>query len=155
MDYSESSATPAPSPVDPAPVDPSPVIDLVEAFRRSKTMFAAVSLGVFDLLERAPGNLATIALELRVKSDPLERLLDTCVGLKLLRRNGGLYENERVASTYLCRRSKLALTGYILYSNGVHCQMWSQLEDAVREGTQRGKHAIDIESGIFVHFVRA
>ena len=60
-----------------------------------------MSLGIFDVLERAPGNLATIAAELRVESDPLERLLDTCVGLKLLRRNGELYENELVASTYL------------------------------------------------------
>jgi len=159
MDYSESSATPAPSPVDPAPVDPasvdpSPVIDLVEAFRRSKAMFAAVSLGVFDLLERAPGNLATIALELRVKSDPLERLLDTCVGLKLLRRNGELYENELVASTYLCRSSKRALTGYILYSNDVLFQMWSHLEDAVREGTPRWKQTFGIEGGIFDHFFR-
>jgi len=32
--------------------DPAPVIDLIEAFRRSKTMFAAVALGVFDCLER-------------------------------------------------------------------------------------------------------
>ena len=32
---------------------PSPalVLDLLEAFRRSKTMFAAVELGVFDALE--------------------------------------------------------------------------------------------------------
>ena len=34
--------------------DPSPVIELIESFRRSKAMFAAVSLGIFDQLERAP-----------------------------------------------------------------------------------------------------
>ncbi len=117
-------------------------------------MFAAVSLGVFDLLERAPGNLATIAAELHVESDPLERLLDTCVGLKLLRRNGESYENELVASTYLCRSSKRALTGYILYSNDVLFQMWSHLEDAVREGTPRWKQTFGIEGGIFDHFFR-
>ena len=47
--------------------DPSPVIELIESFRRSKAMFAAVSLGIFDLLERGPGDLATLAVELRVK----------------------------------------------------------------------------------------
>ena len=31
--------------------DPAIVLDLIEAFRRSKTMFAAVELGVFDALE--------------------------------------------------------------------------------------------------------
>lgn len=34
--------------------DPAPVLDLMEAFRRSKVMFAGVSLGVFDALMPAP-----------------------------------------------------------------------------------------------------
>ena len=37
--------------------DASPIIELIEAFRRSKAMFAAVSLGIFDSLERKPGDL--------------------------------------------------------------------------------------------------
>src|SRR4051794_4547905 len=32
------------------PPDPAVVLDLIEAFRRSKSMFTAVSLGVFDAL---------------------------------------------------------------------------------------------------------
>src|SRR5713226_2401745 len=134
--------------------DPSPVIELIESFRRSKAMFAAVSLGIFDLLERAPGNLTTLAPELSVAPEPLERLLDACVGLKLLRRNGASYENEPVASIYLCRTSERALTGYILYSNDVLFRLWSHLEDAVREGTPRWKQAFDIQVGIFDHFFR-
>src|SRR6202165_2815977 len=134
--------------------DSSPIIDLIESFRRSKAMFAALSLGIFDLLEVGPGNLTTLATELRVQPEPLERLLDACVGLKLLRRNGAVYENEPVASTYLCRTSGRALTGYILYSNHVLFPLWSHLEDAVREGTPRWKQAFDIEGGIFDHFFR-
>jgi len=134
--------------------DPSPVIEMIESFRRSKAMFAAVSLGIFDVLERAPANLTTLATELRVQPEPLERLLDACVGLKLLRRNGAVYENEPLASTYLCRTSERALTGYILYSNDVLFPLWSHLEDAVREGTPRWKQAFDIEGGIFDHFFR-
>jgi len=108
----------------------------------------------FDLLERAPGNLTTLATELRVEPEPLERLLDSCVGLKLLRRSGASYENEPVAKTYLCRTSERALTGYILYSNDVLFPLWSHLEDAVREGTPRWKQAFDVEGGIFDHFFR-
>jgi acetylserotonin O-methyltransferase len=134
--------------------DSNPIIDLIEAFRRSKAMFVAVSLGVFDLLERKPGDVTTLATELRVKAEPLERLLDACVGLKLLRRNGASYENERVASTYLCRASERALTGYILYSNDVLFRLWDHLEDAVREGTPRWKQAFGIEGAIFDHFFR-
>ena len=31
--------------------DPTPVLELIQAFRRSQTMFTAVSLGIFDKLE--------------------------------------------------------------------------------------------------------
>jgi len=135
--------------------DPSPVIELIEAFRRSKAMFAAVSLGVFDALEPKPRSANALAEELRVNADPLERLLDACVGLKLLRRHGADYENEPVASTYLCRSSAQTLAGYILYSNDVLFRLWAHIEDAVREGTPRWKQAFGVEGGsIFDHFFR-
>jgi acetylserotonin O-methyltransferase len=150
MDLPDSSSAPDSSSIP----DPSPIMDLIEAFRRSKVMFAAVSLGIFDLLEGEPVNAVPLAAELRVEVEPLERLLDACVGLKLLRRNGASYKNEPVASTYLCRNSERALTGYILYSNDVLFRLWSHLEDAVREGTPRWKQEFDIDGGIFDHFFR-
>src|SRR5258708_40355633 len=94
--------------------DPAPVIDLIEAFRRSKTMFAAVKLGVFDHLERGPADAAALAREVGAQTEPLERLLDACIGLELLCKQDGLYANEPVAAKYLCRSSEHALTGYIL-----------------------------------------
>lgn len=130
------------------------VIELIEAFRRSKAMFAAVSLGVFDALESKSRNVSALAAELHLQPDALERLLDTCVGLKLLRRNGSVYENESVSSTYLCRGSECGLTGYILYSNDVLFPLWSHLEDAVREGTPRWQQTFGVEGGIFDHFFR-
>jgi acetylserotonin N-methyltransferase len=134
--------------------DSSPIIELIEAFRRSKAMFAAVSLGVFDILERKPGDATALADELHVEAEALERLLDACVGLKLLRRNGTSYENEPVASAYLCRGSEQTLTGYILYSNDVLFRLWAHIEDAVREGTPRWKQTFGIEGSIFDHFFR-
>ena len=134
--------------------DSSPVIELIEAFRRSKAMFAAVSLGVFDTLEHKPSDVRALADELRVRAEPLERLLDACVGLKLLRRRSASYENEPVASTYLCRASEQTLTGYILYSNDVLFRLWNHVEDAVREGTPRWEQAFGIQGSIFDHFFR-
>lgn len=134
--------------------DSAPVLQLIEDFRRSKVMFAAVSLGVFDLLERTPTNVASLASKLGVKEEPLERLLDTCVGLKLLRRNNGVYENEPVASVYLRRDSDHSLTGYILYSNDALFPLWTHLEDAIREGTPRWTQVFGTEGSIFDHFFR-
>jgi acetylserotonin N-methyltransferase len=134
--------------------DPAPVLEHLEAFRRSKTMFAAVSLGVFDALAGGPKPLAVLAGELKTNSDALERLLAGCVGLQLLRHIGGSYENTPTATVYLCQNSPRRLTGYINYSNTVMWKLWEHLEDAVREGTNRWKQVYGWEGPIFSHFFR-
>ena len=117
-------------------------------------MFAAVKLGVFDHLERGPADAATLAAELDAQTEPLERLLDACVGLGLLGKQDGRYANEPVAAEYLCRSSEHALTGYILYSNDVLFQVWAHLEDAVREGSHRWKQTFGLTGPIFDHFFK-
>jgi acetylserotonin N-methyltransferase len=134
--------------------DPSPVLDLIEAFRRSKAMFAAVSLGVFDSLAKGPKATAGLADELHLNPDALERLLDACVGLNLLAKDGAHYANAPVATTYLCRESPRRLTGYIQYSNAFLWKLWAELEEAVREGTNRWHQAFGWEGPIFESFFR-
>jgi acetylserotonin N-methyltransferase len=134
--------------------DPATVLDLIEAFRRSKVMFAAVSLGVFDFLEKVPSDHSSVAAALGLKAEPLQRLLDACVNLQLLRRNQNLYENEPVASTYLCLSGEQSLAGYILYSNDVLFRLWHRLEDAIREGTPRWQQVFDADGPIFDQFFR-
>src|SRR5436190_14560176 len=85
--------------------DPTIVLDLVQGFRCSKAMFAAVSLGVFDALAAGPKSLQALAREVKASPDALERLLDACVGLQLLGRDNQGYRNTPVALTYLCQGS--------------------------------------------------
>jgi acetylserotonin N-methyltransferase len=152
------------------PPDPAPVLDLLVAFRRSKTMFAAVSLGVFDSLAAGPKTLADLAAELHADADALERLLDACVGLELLQRAADVsppatssatdvrsrkcYENTPSATAYLCETSPHRLTGYLNYSNTVMWKLWEHLEDAVREGTHRWKQVYGWDGPIFSNFFR-
>ena len=130
----------------------APVLDLIEAFRRSKTMFAAVALGVFDRLERKPAAAAHLASELGADPGALERLLDACRSLGLLRRDEAVYALTPVSAEYLCRSSPRALTGYIRFSNRILYAMWGNLEDAVREGTHRWKQTFALEGALFSHF---
>jgi len=118
--------------------DPQPVLDLIEAFRRSKTMFAAVSLGIFD--GKRPQGAA------------LDRLLDACVALGLLERRGGEYVNTPVADEYLRRSSPQTLAGYIRYSNSALYRLWESLEDAVTEGTNRWDQTYGSRANLFDHF---
>ncbi len=60
------------------------VLELLENFRRSKIMFAAVKLGVFDALQERPQSSRDLAAKLNCNDEAMERLLNACVGLQLL-----------------------------------------------------------------------
>jgi acetylserotonin O-methyltransferase len=120
---------------------PDKILELIDAFRRSKTMFAAVKLGVFDGARPAD-------------SKELPRLLEACVALGLLEKRGDEYVNTPEANQYLRSDSPDTLTGYIHYSNDALYPMWAHLEDAVREGTPRWKQTFGLEGGIFSGFFR-
>jgi acetylserotonin N-methyltransferase len=134
--------------------DPSPVIDLIEAFRRSQTMFTAVSLGVFDALHATPATAAQLAGQLHANLDAMERLLDGCAALQLVEKRDGAYHIQPVAETYLCAASPHSLRGYIVYSRDALYPMWGHLDDAVREGGHRWTQTFGMEAPIFSHFFR-
>src|SRR5947209_2267314 len=108
--------------------DPIIILDLLHAFRCSKVMLVAVNLGVFDSLTNGPKSSAVLAQELKANSDALERLLDACVGLRLLDCDDHGYRNTPMASAYLCSNSPARMTGYIRYSNDMVWKLWGNLE---------------------------
>ena len=135
--------------------DPAPVLDLIEAFRRSKTMFTALGLGLFDRLEAGPATAAAVAREMALDASATERLLSACTGLGLVERDEtGRYSNRPVASIYLCRASPETMAGYILYSDSVLYKLWEHLDDAVREGSHRWRQAFGLDGPIFSAFFR-
>ena len=134
--------------------DPSVVLDLIDAFRRSKTMFTAVRLGIFDRLQASPAGAAQIANEAGVDAGAVERLLDACAALGLLSKEGELYRNQPAAEHYLCAGSPHTLHGYIVYSDEALYPMWNHLADAVREGKPRWKQTFGVEGAIFSGFFR-
>lgn len=132
--------------------DPAPIIDLMDAFRRSKVLFAAVDFGVFDLLAEAPLTAGQVAERLGASLSGTERLLEACAGLKLLRNEGGVFSNTPEADTFLRRSSPRSLAGYILYSNQALYYCWGNLEDGIREGTPRWEQTFGTPGPIFDHF---
>ena len=137
----------------PAP-DPRPILDYIEAFRRSKVMFTAVSLGIFDWLEKKPQTAAELAAELLAHADALERLLSACVALGLLARDESKFRNTPLASRYLVSTSPHTFAGYIVYSNESLYRLWTHLDDAVREGSNRWQQVFGSRDALFDHFYR-
>ena len=134
--------------------EPKPVLDLIEAFRHSKTMFTAESLGIFDRLHERSASAAELAVELDLDAGALERLLDGCAALGLLAKENGAYRNQPVADVYLYSGSPDTLSGYVRYSDEALFRMWANLADAVREGAPRWKQTFGIDGAIFGGFYR-
>jgi acetylserotonin N-methyltransferase len=134
--------------------DPAPVLDLIHAFRWSKTMFTAVSMGVFDALHEGPATADALAARLGANSGALARLLDSCAALDLLRKREGVYRNAPLAETYLYAGSPHSLRGYVRYSDEALYPMWANLDDAVREATPRWTQSFGLAGPIFGAFFR-
>jgi len=134
--------------------EPAPILDLIEAFRRSKTMFVAVRLGIFDALEQKPQTAAELAATLNLHPAALARLLNACAALGLLECGNGVYRNRSVSSTYLVSTSPETLSGYIVYSDRSLWDLWSHLGDAVREGTNRWTQTFGGRNALFDFYFR-
>lgn len=135
--------------------NPNPVLELLQGFRSSKVMFAAVELRIFDRLLAGSQSAQSLATAIPADLSALSRLLDTCVGLGLVERTpAGEYANTATAAAYLTHSSPQRMTGYIHYSNDVMWGLWSHLEDAIREGTHRWKQQYGWDGPIFSHFFR-
>ncbi len=138
------------------PADPTIVLELLSAFRRSKILFAASSLGIFDLLAEGPLDAATMAERLGCDPSAMLRLLRALVGIDLLLPAAGpdTFANTPAADRYLTSRSPDRMTGYVNYSNRVMWSMWANLEDAIREGTHRWQQTYGWDGPIFSSFFK-
>jgi 2-hydroxy-4-(methylsulfanyl)butanoate S-methyltransferase len=85
------------------------VSSVAYGFMGSQALFAALEIGVFTELAAGPASL--VALAGRLGSEPrlLRALLEACVGLELLARDGDVYRNSPAADRYLVRHSR----GYV------------------------------------------
>ncbi|MCW5964549.1 MAG: homocysteine methyltransferase [Bryobacterales bacterium] len=134
--------------------DPTPVLQIIDGLRLSKAVFAALEIGVFDLLEGESLSSEECACRLQINPDGAERLLDACASAGLLSKQDGIYRNTPLASTYVLRSSPYTLSGYMLYSNRVTWKLWEHLEDAIAEGTPRWTQCFGERVDLFSHFFR-
>ena len=130
------------------------ILDLIQAFRRSKILFTAVRLGIFDRLAAGSQRFEDVAQGLGLNPSACRRLLDGCVGLWLLRHEDGLYRNTASTDKYLVRTSPDTLANYILYSDRSLYPLWGHLDDAVREGTNRWEQVFGSRTALFDHYFR-
>ncbi|MGD3108710.1 methyltransferase [Streptomyces sp. YGL11-2] len=112
------------------------LIGQITAYRTSKCLYAAVELGIPDLLARRPMTAAELAAETRTEVDPLRRVLDHLVVAEALGLDAsGAYVGTE-ASRLLCREAPDGI------ANWVRCELqegywhsWDRLVEQLRTGT--------------------
>ena len=115
--------------------DPDDVLELFLGFWISRTVMAAVELGVFDLLDGNGRSLQEAQVALGLSTRPTRALLDTCVSTGLLAKEDGRYRNTPLATRYLAAGSEYSLRNYVLDERWCW-PAWGRLEDALRADAQ-------------------
>ncbi len=116
------------------PPDPSRIIDLANAFYESCVLFAASDLGVFgELAELESADAERIANELATDTRSTRLLLDACVAIGLLEKEGDVYHNSPESSAFLVPNVPGNLTGAIRYNRDVY-PAWGNLPELVHTG---------------------
>ena len=77
------------------------LMELATGHYKSKVLFVATNLGIFDLLSKGPKTLQNIAKEVNIQTRPATMLLNACVALNLLEKEDIVYSNSRTADLYL------------------------------------------------------
>ncbi|XP_072850512.2 acetylserotonin O-methyltransferase [Pogona vitticeps] len=129
---------------------PRILIQYQNGFLISKVMFAACELGIFDLLRESAESLSSKVIAERLGSSlhGMERLLDACVGLKLLsievKQEGAFYRNTDISNLYLTKSGPKSQYYNLMYYSKTIYLCWHYLADAVREGKNQYERAFGI-----------
>ncbi|XP_012705582.2 acetylserotonin O-methyltransferase [Fundulus heteroclitus] len=131
---------------------PRKILEYMEGFLISKTVFTSCELGVFDVLLAAerPLSAEEISQAVGASVDGTQRLLAACTGLQLLNTQWedgqAFYSNTEQSRVFLTRSSPLSLYQSIQYSSRTIYLCWHYLTDAVREGRNQYEKAFGVSS---------
>lgn len=115
-------------------INPQRIIEMASSFYESCILFTASDLGVFaKLADIGPADAPTLALALKLDERGALLLLDACVAVELLQKEGEAYFNTPESQVFLVPGSPGDLSGAIRYNRDVY-QAWGKLKELVVSG---------------------
>ncbi|MCP3953430.1 MAG: methyltransferase domain-containing protein, partial [Desulfobacterales bacterium] len=115
-------------------IKPDRIVEMASAFYDSCLLFAAADTGVFaKIAELGQADASTVAGALALDLKGARLLLDGCVALDLLEKEGDLYRNTPESSAFLVPGAPGDLSGAIRYNRDVF-PAWGRLKDFVQSG---------------------
>jgi precorrin-6B methylase 2 len=135
--------------------DPSAILQVGLGFWASKTLLAAVKLGLFTLLGEKPLRAEEIRLRLDLHPRSLYDFLDALVALGFLHREGmkesAVYSNTEATALFLDRNNTAYLGGLLEMANDRLYRFWDNLEEGLRTGKPQNESK-DTEKQLFDGF---
>lgn len=107
------------------------IMDLAWDFRAARTLLVAHRTGVFDRLAQSAASTATLAAELKLDADLLERVLIACAAMHLLRRDQDRWKLTPKAKATLDPQSPYYQGNVLGHMAGVW-DFWNDLEHHLR-----------------------
>ena len=115
-------------------VTPDSIMQLGLGFWSSKTLLTAVELGLFTELAKGPLDAKTLTGRLGIHSRAAHDFFDSLVALRVLERNGDLYENTQQTDLFLDREKPSYVGGLLEMANARLYPFWGSLTEALRTG---------------------
>lgn len=114
--------------------DPSKILEMASAFYESGVLFSASDAGVFAFLAEKPGaEVSDIAKGCGLDPRGCRLLIDACVALGLLVKDGAAYRNTPEVSVFLVPGSPGDLSRAIRYNRDVY-DAWGKLGQFAKTG---------------------
>lgn len=102
-------------------------------YAKSKVLFTAIRLRVFDALAGQAATADELAEILGFSAQAGERLLTACTTLGFLSWDGLRYRNTELATTYLLTGAAESIVPIALHADNVQYPLWQYMAEAVRE----------------------
>jgi len=133
----------------------SDIVEMIMGYQTTQIMYAASSLGIFDeLMSDSEGLPALkVAHQLGTNIDATERLMNACVGLRLMNKrtdsNGtAIYSNTKSTSQFLTNKSPFSMRP-MLNKVGDLYPLWGRLSHGITEGRCQLSAALGVNSEYF------
>lgn len=113
--------------------NPGLIMQLALAYRSSAVFFAASDFDVFSALANGAMTAQELAARSGAQPEPMRMVLESCVDVGLLSRDGARYVNTPTADTFLVRGRPAFLGGALTYARDLY-PAWGGLADLVKTG---------------------
>lgn len=111
--------------------DPSGIVALATSYWASKTLLTANRMQLFTTLATGPATANAVADKCGAHARPIAMLLNACVALGLVTKDGDTYANTPATEAFLVAGAPAYLGDALRYSDDLY-PAWGRLEDAIR-----------------------